>query len=132
DIMKWAFEAYAGVVEKDPEPVSLSEAELEPYTGHFETIAATCDITVEDGQLVLQADLKPETRAKLEEAGEDIDTPPPFPLGILAGPGDRYVITDGPAKGMKGYFARDASGTVEAVHVGGRLATRSAVPAGAS
>jgi CubicO group peptidase (beta-lactamase class C family) len=130
DVVKWAFEHYLGVVEQDPEPVELSEEELAPYTGHFETIAATCDITVDAGRLLLQADLKPETRAKLEEAGEDIDTPEPFPLGILPG-GDRYIITDGPAKGMKGYFARDAAGNVEAVHVGGRLATKTAVPAGA-
>jgi hypothetical protein len=34
------------------------------------------------------------------------------------------VVSDGPAKGMKGYFVRNASGEVEAVHMGGRLATR--------
>jgi hypothetical protein len=132
EIVKWALEAYLGVVDKDPEPVLLSDAELAPYTGHLETIAATVDITAESGGLILQAELKPETRAKLEEAGEDIDVPPPFPAGLLPGPGDRYIITDGLAKGMKGYFARDAAGSVEAIHVGGRLATRLRVPAGAS
>ena len=33
------------------------------------------------------------------------------------------------AKGMKGYFTRSASGDVDGVHVGGRLATRAAEPA---
>jgi CubicO group peptidase (beta-lactamase class C family) len=131
DLVKWALEAYLGVIDKDPEPVLLPDAELAPYTGHFETIVATVDITAESGGLILNADLKPDARAKLEEAGEDIDIPPPFPLGILPGEGDRYIVTDGIAKGMKGYFARDASGNVEAIHVGGRLATRTKVPAGA-
>jgi hypothetical protein len=61
----------------------------------------------------------------LREAGQDPDEPQPeLPLGMLSEDGDRYVITDGPAKGRKGYFARDADGTVNGVHLGGRLATR--------
>jgi hypothetical protein len=47
-----------------------------------------------------------------------------MPLGLLGENDDRYVITDGAAKGMKGYFARDADGGVNAVHLGGRLATK--------
>jgi hypothetical protein len=47
-----------------------------------------------------------------------------LPLGVLSENGDRYVIADGPAKGMKGYFQRDAAGAVNGVHLGGRLATR--------
>ncbi len=39
-------------------------------------------------------------------------------------------MPDGPAKGMKGYFTRGADGAVDGVHLGGRLATRTAaVPA---
>ena len=75
--------------------------------------------------LALKAEIKPETLAKLVEDGEEPpDDAPPFPLGILPGPGDRYIVTDGPAKGMKGYFVRRADGSVESVHVGGRLATK--------
>jgi hypothetical protein len=131
-IVKWALEAYLGVIDKDPEPVLLGDAELAQYTGTFETIVAVCDITAESGGLILQVEIKPDALAKLKEAGEDIDIPPPFPLGLLPGPGDRYIVTDGPAKGMKGYFARNPDGNVDAIHVGGRLATRTAVPAGAS
>ena len=42
----------------------------------------------------------------------------------LPGDGAQYIVSDGPAKGMKGYFVRSADGTFEAVHLGGRLATR--------
>ena len=55
---------------------------------------------------------------------------PPFVLALLAGDGDKYVVDEGPAKGMTGYFTRAADGSVDGVHMGGRLATRTAaVPA---
>jgi len=69
-------------------------------------------------------EIKPEMAAILREQGEDIPDQPPVPLGLLAGDGDRYIVPDGPAKGMKGYFVRGTDGDVEAVHLGGRLATR--------
>jgi hypothetical protein len=50
---------------------------------------------------------------------------PPVPIGLLPGEGDRYVVTDGPGKGMKGYFVRGPEGEIESVHMGGRLATKS-------
>jgi hypothetical protein len=58
-----------------------------------------------------------------EDGGEVL----PFRAGMLDGPGDRYVVTEGPYKGMKGYFARNANGEVDGVHLGGRLGTRTAV-----
>ena len=126
-VLKWALERYLGVVEQDPEPLKLSDAELAPYTGTFETIAASCEISGNDGGLLLQVTIKPETLAALREAGDDQgagEEQPPLPLGILAGDGDRYIVSDGPAKGMRGYFARDEDGQIVGVHVGGRMATK--------
>ena len=40
---------------------------------------------------------------------------------------DEYIIPDGAAKGMRGFFTRAADGSVDGVHVGGRLATRELV-----
>lgn len=125
EIVRWALAEYLGVVQQDPEPVTMSDAELAPYAGVYETIAATATVEVRDGGLVLTPEIKPETRARLQEAGEDVpEETTTFKLGLLPGPGDRYIVTEGPAKGMKGYFARDASGAIDRVHVGGRLATR--------
>jgi CubicO group peptidase (beta-lactamase class C family) len=126
ELTRWAFEAYVGVVDRDPEPLRLDAAALADYVGTYETVAATAAITVDGdrGGLVLTAEIKPEALAKLMDSGEDPPDNPPFPVGILPGPGDRYVVTDGPAKGMKGYFVRGSDGRVESVHVGGRLATR--------
>ena len=126
ELGRWALEAYLGIDERDPEPLALGEEQLADYTGTFETVAAVATITLDGGGgLTLKAEIKPETLAKLVEEGEEPpDDAPPFPLGLLPGPGDRYIVTDGPAKGMKGYFVRSADGRVESVHVGGRLATR--------
>ena len=125
ELGRWALEAYLGIVERDPEPLALSADELAGYAGTYETIAATARIVVDGGGLALTATIKPETLAKLVAAGDEPpDDSPPFPIGILPGPGDRYIVTDGPAKGMKGYFVRTPDGAVESVHVGGRLATR--------
>jgi CubicO group peptidase (beta-lactamase class C family) len=129
EIVRWALSEYVGVIDRDPEPVTLTEAELAPYVGVYETIAAVATVEVRDGGLTLTAEIKPETRRQLQEVGEEIaEETTTFAMGLLPGPGDRYVITEGPAKGMKGYFVRDATGMVNAVHVGGRLATRAAEP----
>jgi CubicO group peptidase (beta-lactamase class C family) len=132
EIEKWALETYAGVRKSDPEPISLGDAELAAYTGRYETNAVVCDITANNGRLIVDVEIRPEVRAQLrEELGDDAadDDEEPIPLGLLGGEGDRYVVADGPAKGMKGYFVRDASGEIEAIHLGGRLATRtSTVP----
>jgi CubicO group peptidase (beta-lactamase class C family) len=124
-IVKWALEHYVGIVDRDPEPVVLSDAELQQYLGRFETLAATVEITPDTGRLLAKVEMKPEARAVLREQGEDPDEEqPPIPIALLAHGGDEYIIPEGPAKGMKGFFTRASDGTVDAVHVGGRLATR--------
>ncbi len=47
-------------------------------------------------------------------------------LGLLDGDGDRYMVAEGPMKGMRGFFLRDANGAVGAVNLGGRRFVRSA------
>jgi CubicO group peptidase (beta-lactamase class C family) len=123
ELLRWAFERYLGLVQQDPEPVAMDADVLAEYVGTYETIAAVCEITAVDGGLLLAAKTKPGTLEQLGE--EDEEDEPPLPLGMLAGPGDRYIVSDGPAKGMKGYFVRNDEGTIWAVHAGGRLATRS-------
>jgi len=124
-LWEWALEHYLGLKNVEPVPVRLSEAELAHYTGHFETIAATIDIEPADGRLRARITIKPAMAAILHEQGEEVPEQPPFLLAILEGYPDRYVVDEGDAKGMKGYFARAADGSVEGIHLGGRLATRS-------
>jgi CubicO group peptidase (beta-lactamase class C family) len=120
----WALEHYLGLVDVDPEPTRLPDEELSPYLGRFETIAAVVELTPHEGRLSAQVTIKPEMAAVLRESGEEVPEQPPILLAILAGQPDRYVVDEGDAKGMKGYFARAEDGTVSGVHLGGRLATR--------
>jgi CubicO group peptidase (beta-lactamase class C family) len=132
ELQRWSLETYLGVIDRDPEPISLGDTELAQYAGTYETIAAVADIVAEGGKLIVNVTIKPEILEQLRESGEDTDEPPPIPIGLLAGEGDRYIVTDGPAKGMKGYFVRGPDGEIEGVHVGGRFATRSKAAAPAS
>jgi CubicO group peptidase (beta-lactamase class C family) len=125
ELVRSALGAYLDLHEQQPEPVLRSEAELAPYTGRYETLAVWADISAADGGLAIEVTVKPEMLAQIREIDESADeTQPPIPIGLLAGDGDRYVVTGGAAKGMKGYFMRDDGGEVVAVHVGGRLATK--------
>jgi CubicO group peptidase (beta-lactamase class C family) len=120
-ITRWAFEAYLGVEVKDPEPLTLEADALAPYAGRYETIAAIANLSVGDGVLIVETEIRPEV---LEQLGEEDEDSPPIPIGILPGDGDRYIVPDGPAKGMKGYFTRDEAGKVNGIHLGGRYAER--------
>jgi hypothetical protein len=121
----WAFEHFLGIHDVEPEQLVLGEDALTAYAGSYETIAATVEITPNEGRLDAKVALKPDFAAMLREQGEDVpDEQPPIPLAIIAGDGDPYIVSDGPAKGMKGYFSRDTDGRVDGVHLGGRLATR--------
>ena len=125
-VVKWAFEHYLGVVETDPEPVVLGDAALAEFCGHYETVAVDVYITAQQGHLVIDVEVKPEVRKALLEDGtsEDELNQPPIPIGMLAGDGDRYIVIEGPGKGMKGYFARDAAGAIKGAHIGGRMAVK--------
>jgi CubicO group peptidase (beta-lactamase class C family) len=120
-ITRWAFEAYLGVEVNDPEPLRLDDEALAEFTGRYETIAAIADLTADGGLLIIDVTIRPEV---LEQLGEEADDEPPIPIGILPGDGDRYIVPDGPAKGMKGYFTRGDDGRINGIHLGGRYAER--------
>lgn len=122
---RWALETYLGIVHKEPEPIALGDEALAPYTGRYESIAAVIDVTAEAGRLLCKVKIRPEVLAQLQEAtGETPEEPEPIVLGLLEEGGSNYVVAEGEAKGMKGYFARNEAGDITGVHMGGRLATR--------
>jgi CubicO group peptidase (beta-lactamase class C family) len=122
-VVKWALERYLGVVQKQPEPITLSEEELIGYTGVYESIAAIVRLSLEDGKLMVQVSPSPRALERNRERGnEDPEEEPPFPIALLAD--DRYMVTDGPAKGQRGFFTRDDDGAINGINLGARLATR--------
>ena len=128
-VTTWALEHYLGLKEPELVAVDRTDDELAAFTGSYETIAYGIEVTAVRGQLEAAIDYKPETLKALRESGDDEpEVQPPFRLGLLAD-SDRYVITEGPAAGMRGYFARDEDGRVSALHLGGRLASRTPVRA---
>lgn len=123
-LLRWVLERYLGITQPEPAAEVRTPQALAAYAGRYETIAAICQVSVRDGGLEVRIELKPEALAALTESGDEAPEPePPLPLGLLAG-GDRYVVTAGSAQGMTGYFHRDDIGTVDAIHLGGRLAVR--------
>jgi dipeptidyl aminopeptidase/acylaminoacyl peptidase/CubicO group peptidase (beta-lactamase class C family) len=122
EIVRWALEAYAGVVDREPEPLALSSAELARYAGEYRSDTRLLTLAVEGGELVARVRYRPEAverlRAIFEVPAEEL---PPMSLRIL--PGDRYVVVGGDADGTRGGFVRRDSAVV-GVNFGGRVAVR--------
>ncbi len=123
-VVAWALAHYIDLKKADLEPVRLPDAELAPYIGTFETIAARVMISAQDGRLAAKVAIKPQAAQAMIDAGEEVPEPPPIILAILKGQPERYVVDEGDAKGMRGYFTQAADGSFDGVHLGGRLATR--------
>ena len=122
-MVDWALEHCLGVVKREPEPLTLTRDQLLEYTGDYRAIGSTSHISIDDDALVVKVELDPEVMAKIREMSESPpEDQPPFIIGLLAD--DKYVVTDGMAKGMRGYFTRDTTGKVNGIHLGGRLAVR--------
>ena len=117
-------EHYLGLKALELVATDRTDAELSEFTGQYETIAAVLEVSAARGALAVLVTIKPETLRAMRETGEDApEEQPPFRLGLVAGT-DQYVVTEGPAAGMRGYFSRDADGRVDGVDLGGRLASR--------
>ena len=117
----WALEHQLGLHDATPEPLVVGDDALTVYVGRYETIATVSDVTVEAGQLVVTSRSKAAMTAALGDKAEEKTR---MPVTLVAGERDPFIISEGPAKGMRGYFARDSAGRLEGMHFGGRLASR--------
>jgi len=107
---------------RDPTSVLLTEPELAPYAGRYRTANGVLDLAVEGDGLVANVTYSEEAIAKLRSVyGDQIPEQRPVPMKLL--PEDRFVVVEGPAKGLRGYFVRE-DGAVSGVDFGGRLARR--------
>ncbi|HYW23372.1 MAG TPA: serine hydrolase [Terriglobales bacterium] len=122
ELVRWALDAYAGVVERDPEPLALSPAELAAYAGEYGTDIGLLTLAVDGGDLVARVRYAPAALARLRVVFEvPREELPPMPLRVL--PGDGYVVADGESKGTRGRFVR-RDGLVVGIYFGGRVALR--------
>lgn len=122
EMVRWALETCLGVAEPDPEPLSLTEAELAPYAGRYRTASGTVTVAVDGDHLLCSVTYSEEALAKLRSVyGDQVPEQVPIPISLL--PDDRYIVVEGRGKGMRGYFVRDG-GDVTGIDFGGRLALR--------
>jgi hypothetical protein len=122
DIVPWALAAYLGVVEPEPEPLPLSAEELAAYAGEYETPTASVTLTVEGDGLVVRQRTSEAALARLQAVFDARESEPP-PATIRVLDGERYLVTAGLGRGMRGHFIR-RDGTIAGINVGGRLALR--------
>ncbi|MFG2291178.1 serine hydrolase domain-containing protein [Streptomyces sp. NPDC048595] len=121
-VVTWALEHYLGVAEQVAEPVPYDEDQARQVAGRYEIDAMNLDFATDGTRLTLAVEIKPEIREASDE-----ELPPGYPaaaIGFLPGDGDEYIVTEGGLKGQRGYFSRDANGTVTGADLAGRLFNR--------
>jgi CubicO group peptidase (beta-lactamase class C family) len=121
-VVRWALQAWLGVVDRDPQPLPYDAARARELVGRYETDAQAFTIATDGATLTLEGGIKPEIRAAADkELPPDI---PPADLGLLGGDGDEYAVTSGGLKGLRGFFTRDERGAVVGLDLAGRLYRR--------
>ncbi|SDR81722.1 serine hydrolase [Actinopolymorpha singaporensis] len=114
-IVRETLETRLGLVERPPEPLSLSPGELAPYAGAYRTEGLELRVVVDGAGLVIHGTLTDDGVAETLE----------FPSRLL--PDERFLVVGGPFAGLQGEFVRDAGAVVAVKHVG-RLVPRAAEP----
>ncbi|MFJ6498538.1 beta-lactamase family protein [Streptomyces virginiae] len=120
--VRWALEHYLGVVDKDPEPLPYDAVRAREVVGAFDSDVMTLTVADDEAALTIAVTIKPEVRASADfEMPADYE---PAALGLLPGDGDEFIVTAGGLRGQRGFFTRDASGTVVGIDLGGRIFNR--------
>ena len=122
EVVRWALEAYLGVVEDEPQALDLSGERLAEYVGTYRTMLSTFEVFDEGGALAVRT-----VKVEVPPVFRSAETPPPplpQPAPIRLVSPDGFVVTGGPTRGARGFFRRDPSGRVAWMNFGSRLARR--------
>ena len=121
-VVRWALEAYLGVVDRELEPIPYDEARAREVVGRYDIDVMTLVIATDATGLTLEVGIKPEIRATWD--GEMPPDYAPAAIGFLPGDTDEYLITEGGLKGQRGFFTRDQGGAIVGVDIAGRMFSR--------
>lgn len=121
-VIRWALRTYAGIIDRDAEPLPYDAVRAQEIVGRYENEYMTFTIETDGTALRLDVRIKPEIRAAAKaEPPADVE---PADFGLLPGSGDQYVVTNGSLAGMRGFFTRGDGGQVVGVDMAGRLFRR--------
>jgi len=116
--VRWALERWAGIADRDPEPLAYDDARARDIAGRYDNDVMTLVIAAQEGRLTIECRIKPEIRANTDtELPPDL---PPADLGPLPGDADDYIVTTGGLAGQRCAFIRDGNGTVASAQLAGR------------
>ena len=121
-VIRRALLHYLQLSDHDPKPIAFSAEQAGDLAGLYENEVMMLSIKVVGSGLLLEVLIKPEIRL-----AADKELPPdhaPFEFGLLPGDKDEYIITSGAFEGQRGFFTRDARGSVSGVDLAGRLFSR--------
>lgn len=126
EMVRWVLQETAAISTETPAPVDADPATLRQYHGRYHAGGVTLCVDSEAHELVLTPEIDPAMMALIRQETEHDPNIPTFRLGLLAGDGDRYVVTagDGMPEGERGRFVRGADGSIVGLDFGGRYATR--------
>lgn len=118
-VAEWALDHYLGLALPKAVPLDVSEDKLISYVGRYTSIMDIDELSLQDGQLMLQITVKggfptPETPPP--------PSPPPVRLALCGE--DRVVALDHPLKGERGEFLRNPDGSIAWLRFGGRIRKR--------
>jgi len=119
EIAKLALKLFLGVEESEPAPLEISEDQLRPYVGRYDAAGATCELTLRDGELILQFIPKGGFPTRDSPAPP---APPPVHVALYAE--DRLMVLDEPFKNERGEFLRDDAGAIAWLRLGARMHRR--------
>jgi CubicO group peptidase (beta-lactamase class C family) len=114
-VERWAFERYCGLAARDPEPIEVPAAEIEPLAGRYDQTMGRLEIVARDGNLFATPTINNPF------SGEE-NTLPEVQLAPL-GAGE-FVAIGGEMEGMRSEFIPGDDGHPRFVRFGGRLARR--------
>jgi CubicO group peptidase (beta-lactamase class C family) len=107
DLRVHAIKSYLGIAWPETQHLTMTADQLATYAGAYDAALDRCELTVQDGNLILLSHPKGGFPTPDSPPGE---TPPPTRLAFYAE--DKIIGLDEPFKGARGEFLRNSDGSI--------------------